>query len=229
MIKAIEISVLRVSSNGKHIEFIINCPDCYYFTDFTIQAVDSEDVYSLKDCLFKCDETAEDAILNEDGNYYHNKQAYNGRFEVSDLGQNKPNIYEVKLIASPNTVDEECVGCCSEYPLEDTAYISDVSNVYDCLFDDILAMRDSGECGCVNDDKMDRVIRNYLILYAHQESLHLKRLDEAKRYFRMMQNCFNGCSATSKRMITSCTTCNGGTLIESVRYDNNKPSCGCKR
>ena len=52
MKKAIEIGVLRVSSNGKYIEFIINCPKDFYFTDFVVSIYDGGDKYSLKDCLF---------------------------------------------------------------------------------------------------------------------------------------------------------------------------------
>lgn len=248
MKKAIEISVLRVSSNGKYIEFIINCPKDYFFTDFTINVLGKQDEkYSLKDCLFKfrlpnegssesTEYLPEGVVRSQiDGELYYNKQYYSGQFKVEDLGVTIPEIYEVYLTAEhnenadsnlENKLEEEQ---CWRIPLEihSTAYISDVSKAYNCIMDDILTL---GEKVCGDDEVMDRVIRNYLILYAHQEAMHLHYLDDARRYFTLLSKCFSICGDGSRRYASAtCNLCNGGVLTESVRLPMYKPSCGCKQ
>jgi len=90
---------------------------------------------------------------------------------------------------------------------------------------DILA---SGEGLCNDSEVMDKVIRNYLILYAHQEAMHMRELKEARKYFTLLNNCFKACGG--KTMTGTCNLCNGGTLVESRRFDTYKPSnCGCGR
>lgn len=251
MKKAIEISVLRVSSNGKYIEFIINCPEDYFFTDFTINVLGKEDEkYSLKDCLFKfklldeessaSDESTGDLpdwiVRSEiDGELYYNKHYYSGQFKVEDLGVTVPEIYEVHLTAEHNeSADSDLENeleedQCWNIPLEiyATAYISDVAKAYNCIMDDILTL---GEKVCGDDEVMDRVIRNYLILYAHQEAMHLHYLDDARRYFTLLSKCFSTCGDGNRRYAgATCNLCNGGVLTESVRLPMYKPSCGCKR
>lgn len=236
MKKAIEISVLRVSSNGKYIEFIINCPKDYFFTDFVINVYGGEDKYSLKNSLFLVPEgyVGEGTVEwpEDSGIIYWNKQYYSGQFKIEDIGVTIPEMFEVHLEAAHNDnfeddeeqhpsdyIKEECIK--PQEVITATAYISDVSKVYSCLMDDILSM---GESLCDNSEVTDKLIRNYLILYAHQEAMHLRELPEARKYFTLLQNCFTKCGPVK----TACNLCNGGTLIESRRYDTYKPSnCGC--
>lgn len=207
MIKAIEISLLRVSSNGKYIEFIINCPNDYYFTEFTVQVYGSTDVYSLSD------------IFKEDGEYKTDVHEYSGQFLVTDVGaieengHPKPEMYEIHLyVESNDDIDDHGIEEVAQK--EETAYISDVSNVYDCLMKDILSV---GESICSNDEVQDRVIRNYLILYAHQEAMNFRELADAKKYFDILSKCFSKCGESN-----SCQSCNSN-------YTIYKPSnCGCK-
>lgn len=236
MKKAIEISVLRVSSNGKYIEFIINCPKDYYFTDFIINVYDSIDKYSLKDSMFVAESGDEDAILgHDDETYYHNKQYYSGQFKIEDIGVTKPEMFEVTITAEHNNgfqddeeqhpsdaIDPECI--IPDQELHSYACISDVSKVYSCLMEDILSM---GSDLCDNSNVTDKLIRNYLILYAHQEAMHMRELSEARKYFTLLQKCFSNCGGNQ---VTSCKVCNGGTLTEYRRYDTYKPSnCNCGR
>ena len=226
MKKAIEINVLRVSSNGKYIEFIINCPEDYYFTDFVIGVYGGDDQYSLKSCLFEAQLGDEDSIYNEDDRlYYHNKQYYSGQFKIEDLDVHVPEMYEITISAHHNpAADPEPQPECEQHPkvITTTAYISDVSKVYTCLMNDILSM---GQNLCENSEVMDKLIRNYLILYAHQEAMHLRELTDARKYFTLLQNCFSTCGETQK---TTCSLCNGSTLTEYVRSNTYKPSnCNC--
>ena len=234
MKKAIEISVLRVSSNGKYIEFIINCPKDYFFTDFIVNVYGGDDKYSLKDCLFRApDGYIGDVAVGLDGLLYYNKQYYSGQFKLTDIGVEHPEMFEIEITADHNNdfeddeeqhpsdiIKPECIVPAEE--LHAQAYISDVSKVYTCLMNDILSM---GADLCNNSDVTDRLIRNYLILYAHQEAMHMRELPEARKYFTLLQNCFSNCG---EGQVTSCKLCNGGTLTEYRRYDTYKPSnCGC--
>ena len=218
MKKAIEISVLRVSSNGKYIEFIINCPEDFYFTDFTVNVYEGNDKYSLKDCLFIVPEDyeGEDPVVeDEDGNTYWNKHYYSGQFKLEDIDVITPEMFEIHLEAHHN---EECEEEEPHYKgaLEETIYISDVSHVYSCLMDDILNL---GTSLCKDSDQQDDVIRNYLILYAHQEAMKLRELSDAKKYFNLLQKCFTSCNTKN----SGCSTC--GTS----GYPTYKPNnCGCK-
>ena len=235
MKKAIEITVLRVSSNGKYIEFIMNCPKDYYFTDFRINVLGKDDdIYSLKESLFLATEEDDDKIWSEiDELWYHNRHYYVGQFKVEDIGVTVPEIYKVELTAyhNPEIQEDEDLDPCDAHPkvLTAEAYISDVSKAYYCLSQDILSAAGSdGQGLCGNDEVMDRVIRNYLILYAHQEAMHLHYLDDARKYFTLLQRCFSVCGGEPQFMGGSCKLCNGGSLTEFVRFDTYKPiSCGC--
>lgn len=173
--KDIEIEELRVSSNGSAIEFAINCPGEYYFTEFIIYVGDKQ--FSISDSLFK----------DEGGNYLIGQTRFVDAILLSELGVQEPSIFRIVLRAEKiEDVEQECD--CDDFPnsLEKEVYISDVSNVYHCLMDDIFALGSQ----CLDEEVQNRVIRNYLMLYAHQEALHLKQIDEAKKWFSYIKNCF---------------------------------------
>lgn len=216
MKKAIEISVLRVSSNGKYIEFIINCPEDYYFTDFIVNVYEGDDKYSLKDCLFVVPEDYEGedpTVEDEDGNLYWNKHYYSGQFKLEDIDVTDPEMFEIYLEAHHNDECEE-EELHRKRALEEKVYISDVSRVYSCLMDDILKL---GTDLCKDSDVQDEIIRNYLILYAHQEAMKLRELSDAKKYFSILKKCFSNCGTRK-----GCSTCG-------ANYPTYKPNnCGCK-
>jgi hypothetical protein len=129
-------------------------------------------------------------------------------------------MFEVELTAHYNPDSGVDPDPCITYPTEihTTAYISDVSNVYNCLMKDIVAM---GEDLCGNSESLDRLIRNYLILYAHQEALKLRELADAKKYSTLLQSCFTTCGSGDNTCHV-CNTCS--------QYPTYKPSnCGCKK
>ena len=239
MKKAIEVSVLRVSSNGKYIEFIINCPKDYYFTDFIVGVYGGDDKYSLKDCLFEAQLGDQDAIYDStDRVYYHNKQEYSGQFKLEDIDVFVPEMFEIHLEAHHNsecpgdTTDpdnpfkdehkDECI--INTDPITVDAYISDVSQVYSCLMDDILKI---GTDLCTNEKVQDELIRNYLILYAHREAMNMKEPQEAKKYFTLLQNCFNGKCGNKHK---GCSVCGGKDASKYIIQETYKPSnCGCRR
>ena len=191
--KEIEISVLRVSSTGKYIEFVINCPIDYKFSKFTIQVYGKDQVYSIAESLF----------YNEQNEYItETDNIFSGQVDVKLLDVTEPSMYQIFLEAEhkskeehqENYIDQEASTC--EQPPETikaTAIISDVSNVYNCLMDDILSLN----AKCVDKTIQDRVIRNYLILYAHQQAMQLNLIDEAYRWFKIIRNCFSPCANNS--------------------------------
>ena len=99
--------------------------------------------------------------------------------------------------------------------IEEKIHISDVSKAFDCLIDDIYAYDSTG-----NSDIQDRVIRNYLILYGHQQALIREDYhDESVKLFNLLNNCFKKCSGdrNDKGSISSGCGC----------YQVYK-DCGCK-
>lgn len=228
MKKAIEIEEMRISSNGEHLEFIINCPADYQFTEFTIQVGDDDDEYSIAESLFYDEETGE--YLGGEENRFI------GQVPVNLFGVSEPEIYTIHLAAKyklleDNTeeeleIEEELNPC--EETIEKFIYadamISDVSQAYYCLMDDILSL----DAKCSDKETQDRVIRNYLILYAHQEALRLGYIDEATKWFNMIANCFTGrCGKSKKRNV------NEGCGCKALYSNKPKPqpqfNCGCHR
>ncbi len=206
--KNIEIEELRVSSDGSAIEFAFNCPSEYYFTDFIIEVVGSDKQFSLADALFK----------DADGNYLIGTTRFVDAVLLSELGVTEPSIFRVTIKAE--LIEEQEQECdCGDFPetLEKEAYISDVSNVYKCLIDDIIAL----DSRCLDEDVQNRVIRNYLMLYAHQEALKLKLIDEAEKWFSYIKTCFNNCGHPDR---------NGADCGCSNQAPAPAPSnCGCGR
>ena len=190
MDKAIEIEELRVSSNGEHIEFIINCPSDYKFSKFTVQVYGDTEVYSIAESLF----------YDEQGEYITDtNNRFMGQVPVYLFGVSGPSMYEILIeayhIDDEEHSEDELVFEESQYQkfppvISTVAVISDVSNVYACLMDDILSL----DVKCVDKTIQDRVIRNYLILYAHEQALRLNLVDEAYRWFKILKNCFSPCN-----------------------------------
>lgn len=86
------------------------------------------------------------------------------------------------------------------------AICSDVSNIYKLLMDELINQKD-GNCSGIS----DTAIRNYLIMYAHQEALRLGHLTDAFLYFDMINNNFSKC----------------GTFNRSCNNSGGQSSCGC--
>ena len=92
IIKEIETVIMRISPNGKFLEYIANCPEEYHFFDFLIRVEGQEDYVSIAQSIWG-DE--------EDVQFIH------GQFPVSDLGIYAPAIYHIKLIARNDNADTE--------------------------------------------------------------------------------------------------------------------------
>lgn len=196
MAKAIEIELLRVSANGQNIEFIINCPYDYKFTTFEIEVVSKKETFSIAETLFYDDQNNYITEGNDP------QTRFLGTVPISSLGVNTPEIYKIHIEADHNAsihTNTETPSESSLYPcgvpetITHTSYISDVSNVYECLAKDI----DKLGSKCIDNDILDKVIRNYLILYAHQEAMNLDYIDEAEHWFNLTKNCFNSCKSNN--------------------------------
>lgn len=226
MKKAIEITEMRISPSGKFLEFIVECPLDYHFTKFTIQVNDEDDEYSIAESLF----------YDENGYITSTDNRFVGQVPVELFGVTEPAIYTIHLeadhVQSEDTADDtqfESDHACHDVAPQTIyadAYISDVSHAYDCLIDDIVAFDTSK---CADSEVQDRVIRNYLILYAHQEALHLGYIDEATKWFRMIQQCFTGKCGGGKDRNGKYSGCGCGKSLP--HYEMPKPhnDCGCRR
>ena len=141
-----------------------------------------------------------------------------GQVPVSLLGATGPTIYHIYIEATHIAGCEEVAieGVTHTEVISKSATVSDVSNVYKCLIDDIVAL----QATCADKSIQDRVIRNYLMLYAHQEALQLNYLDEGRKWFKYLQNCGNSCSSPDRDINVGCGC-----------KDNVSPvnDCGCRK
>ena len=190
----ISVSLLRVSNghveiegpNKKAIDLIVDCPTGYKFTSCILEARESENskqVYNLDDALFG------DAKLDTHWNIV---------IPLAFLGIDGNAIYRITLKARPlieengeyiDEIDEDGDS------ITTTMLTSDVTGSFNCLMSSIL----TGDPCKLSDE----VIRNYLILYAHQVALQDGNEDLAWEYFKMLDNCFNRCGKDHSH-VSSC-------------------------
>lgn len=309
MNKAIEIEEMRISSDGKNLEFIINAPGDYQFSKFIIEVDNTP--YSIGNSLF----------FDKDQNYIkHEDNRFTGRVPVSLFGVSGPAIYKICLKAdhvedcvfpigydpeiysltdgivynqyrfkevnpeeskplegyhckifeygsqhqvtffygeevlpttfqkrltfnqSDITTSEDLITCSVIYDVNNSeivkgiyetdpdnyliadAYISDVSHAYHCLMDDILSL----QAKCADKEIQDRVIRNYLMLYAHQEALRLGYIDEATKWFNLIDNCFTGiCKKSKSRDVR--VDCGCKSTSQTRKPIEHHTNCGCRK
>ena len=133
--KEIETVIMRISPNGKFLEYVANCPEEYHFWDFLIRIEGQDEWISIGDSIFD----REDPTV----------QYISGQFPVSDLGVTGPAIYHIKLIGRYDYADEPEYQHnpdpdWPEFTPEEYIHISDVSKAFDCLIDDIYAFDSTG-------------------------------------------------------------------------------------
>lgn len=104
-----------------------------------------------------------------------------------------------------------------------TAICSDVSNVYNNILDEVI--NSTGVCDKVS----DQAIRNYLILFAHQEALRLGHKEDAILYFNMINNNFNRCGTFARQGSGPKCGCqsNAGASVSRPSVSSRGASCGC--
>lgn len=249
MNKQINISLFRVSSDGKFLDVMIECPRGFQFTSFKLKALyklngeQKEELFDIGDKLFR-------ELISDDGHHRKYQLSKENRwvFRVDihkDLNIEVPAIY----VGTFNAKEIQCE--CNKKPLipiedldgpmehhhhhhhetdhtwldhklielpEAEAICSDVSAVYLTMMDGLI-----NEPGCAGIP--DDVVRNYLILFAHQEAMRLGHISDAILYFNMINNNFTKCGNFERSGKGPSCGCGGSPKREIVV---KKPtSCGC--
>lgn len=110
-------------------------------------------------------------------------------FPVSALdGVVGPAIYEIYLKAENLNIPDE---------IEDKLVLSDVQYVYRNLLDGLL---ESDKCEGLSDE----LIKQYLILYGHQQAIHDGDLDVAKELFKLLHKNLTKCGNNTRRISCNC-------------------------
>lgn len=176
--KNITVSIFRISTDSEFLDMIFECPNNYHFTFLEVEV----------------------RLLGKDGKFYSqwfdlstalqfeentNKTKWNIRVPINKLGINSPGIYKASLKAELN--ETETSGSNTIQEINDTMICSDVNNVYHYILDYVL--NTENKCFEVSDD----AIRNYLILYGHQQALQQYDLETAEMYFKLIHNHFDKC------------------------------------
>jgi len=82
------------------------------------------------------------------------------------------------------------------------ALVSDVNKVYDTLKNHILNL----DANCISQIDFQTLIKHYMFLYAHIESMRLERFDEAEMYYNILKKYFTLCGNSQNKPINN--TCN---------------------
>ena len=176
--KNITVSIFRISTDSEFLDMIFECPNDYHFTFLEVEV----------------------RLLGKDGKFYSqwfdlstvlqfgentDKTKWSIRVPINKLGINSPGIYIASLKAELNEIETSDLNTIQE--INDTMICSDVNNVYHYILDYVL--NTENKCFEVSDD----AIRNYLILYGHQQALQQYDLETAEMYFKLIHNHFDKC------------------------------------
>lgn len=168
--KAISISLAKVDYNlGRpHIYVIADCPTDYEFwrLELVVHMLHGGSWESLQFDLSNYIAGDKHMVLN---------------LPVDDLpGVEGPAIYRL-LFKAAYTGGEECIP-----DIIDQAYMSDIYGVYRNMLHGLM---DDNGCENVSDD----VIKQFLMLYAHQQAMAEGDLDVAKELFKLIHFNFSKC------------------------------------
>lgn len=226
MAKAITIDLLKVSPNGKSIEYMISCPRHYQFDKFNVTIrIYNPDTKKWEETVY----SIIDSILEYVCKYELDPNNLTGAIDLHSFDVFENGIvnamYKIELRAyDKRLIDTDCPDF-----IEADAWISDVSNAYKCMMDDIMGLLDGCNCngGGQNCDSgsYDDLIRKYFIVYAHLEAMRYKLIDEASLYFQLLNKCFGKCGAqrnTCGKKVSACGCGSGTTTV----YKRISP-CGC--
>jgi hypothetical protein len=154
----IQINLLRVSTDSQYIEFSVECPAGYNFNLLYIARYNvSTAIYdTTKDCSSLLQGTTQKEIM---------------RIATSAFGTDVT-MYKVTFGIAPISPSDPEVA-------PDTGICSNVNFVYENLLNSILALTNC----CIDSTTYDTLMRNHMILYAHQEAMRLERYTEAEYFY----------------------------------------------
>lgn len=230
MIKAITIDLLKVSPNGRAIEYMIDCPYHYRLDQFdvTVHLYNSQ-TKKWEDTTYSVLES----ILCYADSYCIDDQHLVGMIDLDAFDVFEDGIvnamYKIDLRAyDTRLIDTDCPDF-----LEAHAWISDVSMAYKCMMNDVTSLLDQEQSSCDDSSAFDDLIRKYFILYAHLESMRYKDITEAEVYFKLLNKCFGNCgeqrSSCGKNAGNSACGCAGGNKVPYKKISGCGCGCGCGR
>ncbi|MFZ4724416.1 MAG: hypothetical protein ACOYMD_03145 [Paludibacter sp.] len=179
----IQINLLRVSTDSKYIEFSVECPADYNFNLLYISRYNvSLAVYdTTKDCSSLLSGTTQKEIM---------------RIATSAFGTDVT-MYKVTFGIAP--IDPAGADVAPEIGI-----CSNVNFVYENLLNSVLKLT---SC-CIDDTTYDTLMRNHMILYAHQEAMRLERYTEAEYFYGIIWNLFSNCGGSTRAGSLVTNPCN---------------------
>jgi len=182
----IHINLLRVSTDSQYLEFSVECPTDYRFNLLYITR------YNVRTKLNDITKDASSLLLG-------NSNQEIMRIATSALGDDVT-MYQVEFgVEAINSNDPQIpnvVGICSN-----------INFVYANLLDLVMSFT---SC-CISQADYDKLDRNHMILYAHQEAMRLERYTEAKYFYDILWSLFTNCGPTVRQRNVVNTPCNCNT------------------
>lgn len=167
----IQIDILRISTDGKFLEFSVACKPSYGFNTLLIHQ------YSI---------TSETDYIDLSSIFEEKKAKYVVRIPLDLLGGSS--MYHVHFKIEYTGPGEAPIDECDAI-LETEAVCSDVSNVYKYILLELINLTKG--C-CVTSIPVD-IQRMFTILYAHIEAMRLQQFDDAAQFYDVLRTNFSTC------------------------------------
>lgn len=180
----IQINLLRVSTDSQYIEFSVECPAGYNFNLLYIAR------YNVSTATYDTTKDCSSLLLG-------NTQKEVMRIATSAFGTDVT-MYKVTWGVAPIAPESPELS-------PETGICSNVNFVYQNLLNSILGLTNC----CITPETYDTLMRNHMILYAHQEAMRLERYTEAEYFFGIIWNLFDNCTGSARggSMITNPCNC----------------------
>lgn len=179
----IQINLLRISTDSKYLEFSVECPAGYNFNLLYIARynVKTATYDTTKDCSPLLQGTTQKEIM---------------RIATSAFGSDVT-MYKVTWgVAAINPSDPQIS--------PETGICSNVNFVYQNLLTSVLGLT---KC-CLKSTEYETLLRNHMILYAHQEAMRLERYTEAEYFYGIIWNLFDNCNGAQREGTLVTNPCN---------------------
>ena len=165
----IQINLLRISSDSKHLEFSVECPSNYHFTTLIVRKYDNVKEFIDLSNLFQTP-----------------KSKYVVRIPVEIIGG--ASMYYVHFGIALNEGEEPTVDPCNPSLTAD-GVCSDVANVYRYLLHQLLTLYCDG---CLRDIPVE-IQQLFTILFAHIQAMKYEQYEEAEQFYDVIKQNYQNC------------------------------------
>jgi len=202
----IEINLLRISPDSKYLEFSVECPINYLFNKLFIKKYDMKPIDSNDDLWRDCSNILQRTSTKEVMRI--STTALSGLSLTPDqFGNSASTIYYVQFGAEWVEPNPESPTLPIPTIPDVIGVASDINKVYSILKDHILNL----DADCIKQEDYQTLIRDYMFLYAHLESMKLERFDDAEMFYNIIKQSFASCLYNRdnySRYLSNCG-CNG--------------------